>query len=186
MDSLKKSLKQLKTINPKYYIQIQRTLRRKDDRKNYDIRYERAIGSLRASYEIATKRLHDKEPLNHKTIKPLNQLPKILKNPIKKEISEMTKPEKKEMVEKFRSMICSEEKKWCDEGYANKTVEQARNLEPNDKTEFLRKVKLCLDWAENNARDPTAQEDYRKKAKNIYHEIAGFVNDKGDCKPVLQ
>ncbi len=64
---------------------------------------------------------------------------------------------------------------WCDEHYADKTWAQGTSMD--DREEFLRKVRLLLAWANVPSRV--------KKARVLYHEIAGFVNDRGAMRQRL-
>lgn len=77
------------------------------------------------------------------------------------------------METRFKSLLV--ERQWCDEAYADKTWAQGSAMD--DSKEFFRKVGLLLAWANVASRE--------KKAKLLYHEIAGFVNDKGAMRQHL-
>lgn len=67
----------------------------------------------------------------------------------------------------FRQAII--ENLWGDNHYADKTWDQGCQLSGDDRTNFMRKVRLVLTTV-------SARPNFAKK---IYHEIAGLVNDKG-------
>ncbi len=58
---------------------------------------------------------------------------------------------------------------WCDQSYADKTWEQGMGM--SARAEFVRKVNLMLGWS----RIPAKLE----RARLLFHEISGFVNDQG-------
>ncbi len=58
---------------------------------------------------------------------------------------------------------------WCDKAYAEKTWEQGNCLPKEHRQEFFRKVDLLSKW----------------KSGSLFHEIAGFVNDKGAMESKL-
>ena len=66
---------------------------------------------------------------------------------------------------------------WCDEHYADKTLDQARGLAAKDRDEFLRKVRIMLNSA--------LHERTRGLARKVFHEIAGLVNDRGAMQSKL-
>ena len=69
------------------------------------------------------------------------------------------------------------EKQWVDHHYIDKTLLQSEKLSPESKVEFIRKVRLCGLWA--------GIPSLEGRAKGIFHEICGLVNDKGDMERVL-
>lgn len=75
--------------------------------------------------------------------------------------------------EKFRAILV--ENQWCDEHYAAKTWDQGCGLRGDDRTEFMRKVRLVL----------VSVKARPMLAKKVFHEIAGFVNDRGAMQSKL-
>lgn len=67
-----------------------------------------------------------------------------------------------------------EEHGWGDPVYVEKTWTQGMNLAADNRTEFLRKVRVVL----NSAKHPKTL----GLARKIYFEIAGLVNDRGDME----
>jgi phage replication O-like protein O len=67
------------------------------------------------------------------------------------------------------------ENQWCDDHYADKTWDQGAGM--SERQEFFRKVRLLLAWANVPSR--------REKARVLFHEIAGFVNDRGAMQSKL-
>ena len=65
----------------------------------------------------------------------------------------------------------------CDAAYADKTWDQSRQLRTDNRREFYRKVLLMLAWA----RLPKML----GRAKLLFHEISGFVNDRGAMERVV-
>lgn len=57
---------------------------------------------------------------------------------------------------------------YCDPHYAEKVWKQGQELSKEHRQEFLRKVSLFLAWTKS--RDP--------RAGKLWHEIAGWTNDK--------
>ena len=95
----------------------------------------------------------------------------------KDNLTNKTEPKKKTMTDdeagaRFRSLLI--EQQWCDDHYAEKTWDQGCQLSGADRVEFMRKVRYMLAIAKLPA-----------KAKIIYHEIAGLVNDRGAMKKAL-
>lgn len=74
---------------------------------------------------------------------------------------------------KFKQLLV--EQQWCDQPYADKTWDQGCSM--SDRDEFFRKVALLLAWAIVPSR--------LGKAKLLFHEIAGFVNDRGAMRQHL-
>ena len=75
----------------------------------------------------------------------------------------------------FKRVVLEQE--WCDVSYADKSWDQSRLLRTDNRREFYRKVTLMLTWA----RLPK----HLGRAKLLFHEIAGFVNDRGQMERVL-
>jgi|GEM_PF-6891053 len=66
--------------------------------------------------------------------------------------------------------ICIENQ-WCDDHYAQKVWDQRMMLNHDDRKMFLRKVSVIINSSHH--------ETTLRLAKKIYHELAGFVNDRG-------
>lgn len=63
-------------------------------------------------------------------------------------------------------LLLCEQYHWCEKDYVEKTWEQGRALPKEHRQEFLRKCELLSKW----------------KSEPLFHEIAGFVNDKGSME----
>lgn len=66
-----------------------------------------------------------------------------------------------------------------DEAYADKTINQARQLMPDYRVTYEKKVRVCVNSYNSNAQST------KLFAKKVMHEIAGFVNDFGDMQKRL-
>lgn len=71
----------------------------------------------------------------------------------------------------------SMELNFADEGYAEKTIRQAKSVTSEDREEVLRKMRVFLNCCKC--------EHLHSKARILFSEIAGFVNDKGDMQRQL-
>lgn len=104
------------------------------------------------------------------------------KETIQKSLKENLKNENdKESIEsienKFIDMAVN--KQWCDKHYADKVIKQGRELRGEYREEFERKLRLCVGQGRAQHRAP------QSLAKKVYHEIAGYVNDKGQMQSKL-
>ncbi len=120
---------------------------------------ERPVSGQRAASErpVSTK----EEAKNVKNVQ------EVKKDAPRESVSDGPPIDPRERERRFKALLLQQQ--WCDEGYADKTWEQG--IAMPDRAEFVRKVNLLLGWA----RIPSKV----GKAKVLYHEIAGFVNDRG-------
>jgi hypothetical protein len=73
-------------------------------------------------------------------------------------------------MEKLFMAVCIRNQ-WCDEHYARKAWDQRTLLNYKDRKEYMRKLDVLLTCSRSTENLP--------KAKIIFHELAGFVNDHG-------
>lgn len=78
---------------------------------------------------------------------------------------------------KFREIVATEQ--WVDPAYLEKTLTQSGSLSVENRNEVQRKMRVMINSYRSKGEAP------RKLAKKIFHEIAGFVNDKGHAEMML-
>lgn len=68
---------------------------------------------------------------------------------------------------------------WCDRAYLDKTLNQLRSLSKENRDEAYRKLRVLANTYLGKG------ERVKTLSKKIFHEIAGFVNDRGQMEKVL-
>ncbi len=64
------------------------------------------------------------------------------------------------------------EDQWCDEAYADTKQKQFHELRTDNRTEILRKMRVCLNARRSNGTQT------RLLAKKMYGEIVGMIQDR--------
>jgi hypothetical protein len=117
----------------------------------------------------------DKKPKTNGTHPSNNKNVKNDKNEKKASEKKLNAEQFPSLEEQFKKAVLQHQ--WADEVYVEKTWDQRQQLSAKYRAEFDRKVTLMVTWARSTKCE--------KKARPIFHEIAGFVNDHGAMKRVL-